>query len=268
MARIRTVKPDFFRHESLQDLEAANVGKYPMLVFEGLWGHCDKAGRFEYRPRTLKLDILPFLPFDMAETLEILCGAGFIERYEVDGKEYGLIASFQDHQRIGGKEATEPEKYPEPPKKQSEKQRGSSGEAVGHQEGLQEGKGREGNKEGNKEGKGGAQESALPPEWLEYLQHRKEKRANFTPTARSAAVRKLLSWSESGHDIVAILRYSIDNGYTGLFEPKDDKKPNAAPWWTSDATIQAKGRELGMTPAPGESWQQFRGRINARLEAN
>lgn len=264
MARIRTVKPDFFRHESLQDLEAENVGKYPMLVFGGLWGHCDKAGRFEYRPRTLKLDILPFLPFDMAETLELLCDAGFIERYEVDGKEYGLIASFQDHQRIGGKEATEPEKYPEPPKKQSEKQLGSNGEATEHQEGLQEGKGRE----GNKEGKGDAQEAALPPEWQEYLQHRKEKRAKLTPTARSASVRKLLEWRDAGHDIVSVLRYSIDNGYTGLFLPKDDKKPAPAPWWSSDALIQAKGRELGMTPNPGESWQQFRGRINARLEAN
>lgn len=261
MARIRTVKPDFFRHEALQDLEAANIGKYPMLVFEGLWGHCDKAGRFEYRPRTLKLDILPFLPFDMAETLEILCDAGFIERYEVDCKEYGLIKSFQDHQRIGGKEATEPEKYPEPPSNEL----GSNGEATGNQLGLQEGKGRE----GNKEGKGDAREAALPPEWLEYLQHRKEKRVKFTPTARAGAVSKLVKWSEQGHDIAAILRYSIDNGYTGLFEPKDEKKkPSAAPWWSSDALIQAKGRELGMTPNPGETWQNFRGRINARLEAN
>ena len=72
MARIRTVKPDFFRDEDLQDLERANPGKYTMLVFEGLWGHCDKNGNFEWKPRTLKLDILPFLDFDMADTLEVL----------------------------------------------------------------------------------------------------------------------------------------------------------------------------------------------------
>ena len=44
MARIRTIKPEFFRHESLQDLEIANPGMYPMMVFEALWGHCDSKG--------------------------------------------------------------------------------------------------------------------------------------------------------------------------------------------------------------------------------
>lgn len=45
MARIRTIKPEFFRHEGLQDLEQANPGAYAMLVFAALWGHCDKHGR-------------------------------------------------------------------------------------------------------------------------------------------------------------------------------------------------------------------------------
>lgn len=141
MARIRTIKPDFYRHEGLQDLEAANPGKYCMLVFSALWGHCDKAGRFEWRPRTLKLDILPFLAFDMADTLAALCEAGFVTKYEVDSKEYGLIKSFQEHQRINGKEAQEQEKYPKPP----ENKQGSNWEATGKHLPGQEGKGREGN---------------------------------------------------------------------------------------------------------------------------
>lgn len=160
MARIRTVKPEFFRHEGLQDLEAANVGKYPMLVFEGLWGHCDKAGRFEWRPRTLKLDILPFLPFDMAETLGLLADAGFIERYEVGGKAYGLVKSFAEHQRLSGKEAQEPEKFPEPSVKTRGsvgecpgEETGSNGEATGKHPVAQEGKGRE--EERKEEGKEG-----------------------------------------------------------------------------------------------------------------
>lgn len=137
MARIRTIKPEFFRHEGLQDLEAANPGKHVMLTFAALWGHCDKAGRFEWRPRTLKLDILPFLDFDMRETLETLRRAGFILKYVIDGKEYGEINSFEKHQRISGKEAQEPEKYPEP----VEYEVGSDGEAPEKQQRLQEGKG-------------------------------------------------------------------------------------------------------------------------------
>lgn len=92
MTRIRTVKPEFFRHEALQDLEIANPGKYPMMVFEALWGHCDSKGRFEWKPRMLKLDILPFLAFDMAETLSILDAGGMVRRYSVGGKEYGDIS--------------------------------------------------------------------------------------------------------------------------------------------------------------------------------
>lgn len=128
MARIRTIKPDFFRHEGLQDL-ATEHGAHVMLVFAGLWGHCDRFGRFECRPRHLKLDILPFLDFDMAEAIQALESAGFVQTYEVGSKRYGYIPSFSDHQRFGGKEASEPAKYPEPPVKQE----GSNGEAMVHQ---------------------------------------------------------------------------------------------------------------------------------------
>lgn len=174
MARIRTIKPEFFRHEGLQDL-AAKHGAHVMLVFAGLWGHCDRAGRFEWRPRTLKLDILPFLEFDMEQALTLLEQAGFIERYEVDGKQYGSINSFTEHQNIGGKERDAPLKLPANPLKRqgksgkspgsdgevtqssqvvdiAEKQSGSDGEVPGKQLGTQEGnglKGREG--EGNGE---------------------------------------------------------------------------------------------------------------------
>lgn len=36
-------------------------------------------------------------------------------------------------------------------------------------------------------------------------------------------------------------------------------------WWASDAGIEAKGRELNLTPRPGEGWPQFKDRINAKL---
>lgn len=98
MSRIRSVKPDFFRHEGLQTLEAEHPGYFCMLVFEGLWVICDRAGRFEWKPRTIKLDVLPFLDYDIAGTLQLLMGAGFIHRYEVQGKVYGCIPSWEAHQ--------------------------------------------------------------------------------------------------------------------------------------------------------------------------
>lgn len=162
MARIRTIKPDFFRHEELQDLEIENPGKYPMMVFAGLWGHCDNKGRFEWKPRMLKLDILPFLPFDMAETLEILEKSGMINRYEVDGKVYGEVTTFEKHQRLSGKELTEGEKFPQPTVKTREatgKQQGSVGEIPESQEGKGIGKEEEGSTPPNPRNRGNAIES-------------------------------------------------------------------------------------------------------------
>jgi hypothetical protein len=155
MSRIRTVKPEFFRHEGLQDLEIKNPGKYPMMVFEGLWVLCDKHGCFEWRPRQIKLDILPFLPFDMEETLSILEKEGFIQRYETTGKYYGFVPSFKDHQRIEGKESQAPARYPEPP----EKQRRSTGEAPEKHPRSQE---REREKEKEKEKEKGGMKTSIP----------------------------------------------------------------------------------------------------------
>lgn len=147
MARIRSVKPDYYRHEGLQDLEAANPGAYAMLVFQGLWGHCDSQGVFEYRPRQLKLDILPFLPFDMEDTLALLVSAGFVKRYESGGRQYGIIESFPTHQRLSGKESGEAgvkhplpsQEAPKKEKKATVKRERSDGEApVKHPESQEE----------------------------------------------------------------------------------------------------------------------------------
>ena len=104
MSRIRSIKPDFFRHEALQDLEVSNPGSYVMLVYAGLWTQCDKNGVFMWRPRQLKLDILPFINFDMNKTLDVLSDSGHVIKYTADGKELGFIPTFKEHQRISGKE--------------------------------------------------------------------------------------------------------------------------------------------------------------------
>lgn len=115
MGRIRTVKPELLRHEALQDLEAKNPAAKPMLVFIGLFTQCDRMGRFEWKPRHLKLDILPFLDFKMENTLDLLERSGFIKRYKVEGKTYGHIPTWHLHQRITGQESKSPPRCPPPP---------------------------------------------------------------------------------------------------------------------------------------------------------
>jgi hypothetical protein len=113
MARIRNVKPEFFQHEDLQRLETENPGNYLMLVYAGLWTQAAKNGVFEWKPKILHLYILPFLEFDIEKTLRILADNGYLKRFEKDGKRYGYIPTFSQHQTISGQEHKQRAKFPD-----------------------------------------------------------------------------------------------------------------------------------------------------------
>lgn len=116
MGRIRTVKPELIAHEQMNELEEQHPLLRPTLTFIGLFQQSDKKGRFEWKPRNLKLAILPFVDsHPMVEALALLEQHGYIQRYEVGGKAYGLIPTWHLHQRITGTEATMPARYPDPP---------------------------------------------------------------------------------------------------------------------------------------------------------
>ncbi len=138
--RIRTVRPEFYRHERLQDL-----GPIPMLVFAGLFCQADREGRFLWRPRHLKLDILPFLEFDISSVLEQLAAHDFIKRYEVDGEPYGYIPSWAKHQVINNREAASALPDPHASSTSDSRVNHASGDASSTRHGLApvEGKGRE-----------------------------------------------------------------------------------------------------------------------------
>ena len=112
MARIRTIKPELFRHEDLFELESS-TGLPIRTAFMGLFTVCDREGRFKWRPRRLKLDVLPYDDVDFSRVLDALATRDFIKMYDVNGETYGYIPSFTDHQLINNKEM--PSSIPEPP---------------------------------------------------------------------------------------------------------------------------------------------------------
>lgn len=126
MARIRTIKPEFFRHEQLAELP-------PLcrLLFIGLWTLADRFGRLQDRPKRIKVEVLPYDSGDIDKMLNTLAAAGFIIRYAVDGVRLIAIPSFELHQRFTGKEATTPECFPGPEKAETGTQSGNNGEASG-----------------------------------------------------------------------------------------------------------------------------------------
>lgn len=93
MARARTIKPSFFKNDDLVEIDP--LGR---LLFIGLWTIADREGRLEDRPKKIKMEILPADSCDVAAFLAALQDAGFITRYEVDGKRYIQINNFSKHQ--------------------------------------------------------------------------------------------------------------------------------------------------------------------------
>ncbi len=108
MGRIRTVKPELFKHEKLfeAEFEYGTENKMPIrLAFIALFTCADRDGKFKWRPKTLKLDCLPYDDVNFENILNILEKYGFILSYTINGQKFGQIASFSRHQIVNHRES-------------------------------------------------------------------------------------------------------------------------------------------------------------------
>ena len=102
MSRIRYIKPGFFCDEDLAD-----CSPWARLLFAGLWGIADKAGRLEDRPRRIAAAVFPYdRDVDVDACLHELCEHGpLIIRYEASGAHYIAIPGWSNHQKPHPREA-------------------------------------------------------------------------------------------------------------------------------------------------------------------
>ena len=107
MARIRTIKPDFWTDEKIVELSPL-----ARLLFIGLWNFADDDGRMPYSTTRIKLQILPADAADISALLGEIRGKSLIDVYVVDAKEYLHICQFSKHQKI---DKRTPSKHPNPP---------------------------------------------------------------------------------------------------------------------------------------------------------
>jgi hypothetical protein len=95
MARIRTVKPEFWSDEKLAE---CSVGA--RLLFIGTWNFADDEGRMEYSPKRLKMQIFPGDSIGVAALVTELAQAGLVTLYRVADRDYMEIPNFKKHQRV------------------------------------------------------------------------------------------------------------------------------------------------------------------------
>ena len=107
MARIRTIKPEFWTDEKVVELSA-----FARLLFIGLWNFCDDEGRMVYSPKRIKMQVFPADSLDISELFGELRRASLITVYDVENVEYLQVSNFAKHQKV---DKRSPSKYPGPP---------------------------------------------------------------------------------------------------------------------------------------------------------
>lgn len=100
MARIRTIKPEFFTSDDI-----VSMTPLARLFYVSLWCEADREGRLSWNTRTLKRRYLSADDVDIDMLASELTDAGLIEIYEVEGRLYAEILSFKNHQVINNREA-------------------------------------------------------------------------------------------------------------------------------------------------------------------
>lgn len=129
MARIRSIKPDFFTSDDIVTLSPLS-----RLLYIGLWCEADREGRFVWVPKTFKRRYLPEDDCD----IECLCQELRDQRLVVlYGDTLAYIPTFSKHQHINPRETVSVLPTPD----DATVTRGDA--SVTHREEGKEGKGRE-----------------------------------------------------------------------------------------------------------------------------
>jgi hypothetical protein len=98
MARIRTIKPEFWTHEDLSALPEATH-----MLAAALLNHADDEGYFNANPGLVKAACSPLREpsVSIQDSLISLQKVGYLRMFNgTDGKRYGQVITFDDHQRV------------------------------------------------------------------------------------------------------------------------------------------------------------------------
>lgn len=97
MARIRTIKPEFWTSE--QVVECSPIAR---LLFVGMWNFCDDGGNHPASAKTLKMQIFPgddIAASQIESYISELLNSGLLSEYTAEGRKYWHVTGWK-HQKI------------------------------------------------------------------------------------------------------------------------------------------------------------------------
>ena len=96
MARIRTIKPEFFTSEDIVEL-----CPFTRLLYIALWCEADREGRLSWKPKTFKMRYFPADDCDIEAMCDALVTRSLLVKY---GDDLAFIPSFSTHQHVNPRE--------------------------------------------------------------------------------------------------------------------------------------------------------------------
>ena len=98
MARIRSIKPEFWTSEQIVE-----CSPHARLLFIGLWTFCDDNGIHPASCKRLKMEIFPgddFTERDLDTMIGELLASGLVEQYSVANRDYWIVTGWAKHQKV------------------------------------------------------------------------------------------------------------------------------------------------------------------------
>jgi hypothetical protein len=254
MARIRTIKPEFWQNETL-----ASLPEHARLLAIALLNHADDAGMFLANAALVRAACFPFEEHskNVLGSLQELSRIGYIEVRDCDGKQVGKVCKFLEHQRIDKPQKSKLLAVFEafPSENNDSKNIPRTFQEPSQNDPRLERKGKEGNGTGE-QGKGNVSPKSAgiekPPEvtqqaWDDWAATRKVKRAGpVTQTALAMIEREAASANISLQEAVEMAAGSGWITFKAEYM-KGTNQPRAP-------VTFAQQRELN-TVAAGESWE-------------
>lgn len=95
MARIRTIKPEFWTDEKLVEEEP-----WIRLLFIGLWNFADDEGFLPYSPKRIKMQVFPADSLEVSRGLQRLISIGALTLYDSEKGQVLQVTNWGRHQKV------------------------------------------------------------------------------------------------------------------------------------------------------------------------
>ncbi|MFI5001058.1 MAG: hypothetical protein ACHQK9_14365 [Reyranellales bacterium] len=237
MARIRTIKPEFFTSD-----DVCALSPLARLLYVALWCEADREGRLVWTLGVLKRRYLPDDDCDIAGIAGELVERGLVRLY---GEGFAVIPTFTRHQHVNAREASS--KLPSP-------------DTGTHVTGREEGNGKEGNgKEGNgKEGEGRSEHAQeLPDGWKpdeEDLAWAAAARPDLTPSLIEAETERFRNHARANDRTAHRWAPNWRNWISKAHPPREPRSSPSNSLATIEHDSDAQWRTRLMAYRPGAFW--------------